>query len=51
MLEEYVCNWGKIRLAVPRDSHCILHAFIEIGINNTIEELVPKNKERNHGDH
>ena len=47
-LDEYVSSWGKMRLAVPRDGHCILYAFIlglqEVGINNTIEELVPKIK-------
>ena len=37
-----------MRLAVPRDGHCILYAFIlglqEVGTNNTIEELFPKIK-------
>ena len=47
-LDEYVSNWEKMRLAVPRDNHCILYAFIlglqEVGTNNTIEELFPKIK-------
>ena len=47
-LDEYVSNWEKMRLAVPRDGHCILYAFIlglkELGVSNTVEELVPKIK-------
>ena len=47
-LDEYVSNWGKMRLAVPRDGHGILYAFIlglkELGVSNTVEELVPKIK-------
>ena len=47
-LDKYVSNWGKMRLAVPRDGHCILYAFIlglkELGVSNTVEELVPKVK-------